>query len=71
MEIYSWKHRLQEYDNLLMYNIILRIKQKSMKLGAYWYLVEYSWRYFIEGCIGFVWWMHGCQNRHGVAIIVC
>jgi hypothetical protein len=34
MEPYLSKHRVWEYDNLLMLNIILRIKQKSMELGA-------------------------------------
>jgi hypothetical protein len=34
MEPYSSKHKLREYNNLLMQNIILRTKHKSMELGA-------------------------------------
>jgi hypothetical protein len=34
MEPYSSKHKLQEYNNLLMQNTIMRTKHKSMELGA-------------------------------------
>jgi hypothetical protein len=34
MEPYLSKHQVWEYDNLLMLDIILWIKQKSMELGA-------------------------------------
>jgi hypothetical protein len=34
MEPYFSKHKLREYNNLLMQNTILRTKHKSMELGA-------------------------------------
>jgi hypothetical protein len=34
MEPYSLEHKLQEYNNLLMQNTIMRTKHKSMELGA-------------------------------------
>jgi hypothetical protein len=45
MEPYMSKHRLKKYDNLLMQNTILRIKQKSLQLQAshvdtWWNLVQ-------------------------------
>jgi hypothetical protein len=35
MEPYLSKHRLKEYDHLLMQNTILKIKQKSLQLQAF------------------------------------
>jgi hypothetical protein len=35
MEPYLSKHKLKEYDNLLMQNTILRTKQKSLQLQAF------------------------------------
>jgi hypothetical protein len=35
MEPYLSKHILKEYDNLLMQNTILKIKQKSLQLQAF------------------------------------
>ncbi len=45
MEPYLSKHRLKEFDNLLMQNIILKNKQKSLQLQAsnvdtWWNLVQ-------------------------------
>jgi hypothetical protein len=45
MEPYLSKHKLREYDNILMQNTILRTKQKSMELQAsnvdeWWNLVQ-------------------------------
>jgi hypothetical protein len=45
MEPHLSKHILKEYDNLLMHNIILKTKQKSLQLQAYhvdtwWNLVQ-------------------------------
>ncbi len=45
MEPYLSKHRLKEYDNLLMQNTIIRIKQKSLQLqtsnvDTWWNLVQ-------------------------------
>jgi hypothetical protein len=34
MEPYLSKHKLNDYDNLLMQNTILRTKQKSLQLQA-------------------------------------
>ncbi len=34
MEPYLSKHRLKEYDNALIYNIIMKTKQKSLQLQA-------------------------------------
>jgi hypothetical protein len=47
MEPYLSKHKLREYDNILMQNTILRTKQKSMELHAsnvdeWWNLVFYK-----------------------------
>jgi hypothetical protein len=35
MEPYLFKHKLREYDNLLMQNTIMRTKQKSLQLQAF------------------------------------
>jgi hypothetical protein len=45
MEPYLSKYRLKEYDNLLMQNIILKTKQKSLQVKAshmneWWNLVQ-------------------------------
>lgn len=34
MELYLSKHKLRENDNMLMHNVILRTKQKSLQLKA-------------------------------------
>jgi hypothetical protein len=45
MEPYLSQHRLNDYDNLLMQNMILRTKKKSLQLKAsnvdtWWNLVQ-------------------------------
>jgi hypothetical protein len=48
MELYLSKHKIQEYDNLFMQNMILKTKQKFMEISTLKIeLVEFGTRSYV------------------------